>query len=184
LQAAVASVKRRAAAGEAVTPADVDAAAATLEASWPAGPPSEEARLRRARQWQCLVASDVEGHIIGCAVLAWCVPDATLPAPWPSSKPQRLYLSNMAVAPSWRRRGLATALLAAAERLARAWGENSIWLHVDEVNSSGRKLYEASGFTLQDEDPFWVLPPKRKLLLAKDIGRGSAVQPSGGNALT
>ena len=114
------------------------------------------------------------------AVLAWCVPDAALPAPWPSGKPQRLYLSNMAVAPSWRRRGLATALLAAAERLARAWGETQVYLHVDEVNANGRKLYEAAGFTLQDADPFWVLPPKRKLLLAKEIGRGGlggAVEP-------
>jgi ribosomal protein S18 acetylase RimI-like enzyme len=105
------------------------------------------------------------------AVLAWCVPDAALPPPFPSSRPQRLYISNMAVAPSYRRTGIATALLSATERLAAAWGESEVYLHVDEVNATARQLYAAAGFTLRDEDPFWVLPPKRKLLLAKPIAR-------------
>ena len=62
-------------------------------------------------------------------------------------------------------------LLDAAERLAIAWGEEEIYLHVDEVNAAGRCLYAAAGFTQRDVDPFWVMPPKRKLLLAKTVAR-------------
>jgi len=67
LQAAVAAVTRRAQAGEPVSPDDVDAAAAALEATWPPAPPLEEARLRRARQWMCLVTDDGNQRVTG-----WC----------------------------------------------------------------------------------------------------------------
>ena len=179
--------------GESVDSAALAEAAKALEATWPAGPPAEEARLRRARQWTCLVTHSAEGQLTGwyvflihlskkaatpnthprtpphSAVLAWCVPDAALPPPFPSSKPQRLYISNMAVSPLHRRRGVATALLRAGERLARAWGESEVWLHVDEVNDGGRALYESQGFDVREEDPWWIPAAKRKLLLAKRV---------------
>ncbi len=103
------------------------------------------------------------------AVLAWCVPDAALPAPFPSTKQQRLYLSNMAVAPSCRRAGIATRLLHAATCLARRWGEQEVYLHVDEANVAGKALYARAGFDVKDQDPWWVPPAKRKLLLAKSV---------------
>ncbi len=42
---------------------------------------------------------------------------AVLPPPFPSASPQRCYVSNMAVARGFRRRGAATALLHACSRL-------------------------------------------------------------------
>ena len=43
-----------------------------------------------------------------------------LPAPFPTTKPWRLYCSNMAVATAHRRQGLATALLHRCQRIGDA----------------------------------------------------------------
>ncbi len=45
---------------------------------------------------------------------------AVLPPPFPSTSPQRCYVSNMAVARGFRRRGAATALLHSCSRLGAA----------------------------------------------------------------
>lgn len=42
-----------------------------------------------------------------------------LPPPFPTTKPLRLYCSNMAVSPAHRRKGLATALLQRCQRLGK-----------------------------------------------------------------
>jgi ribosomal protein S18 acetylase RimI-like enzyme len=55
--------------------------------------------------------------VLGTAALAMMQPEALLPPPFPANAPWRLYLSNMAVANSHRRRGLARTLLRAAERV-------------------------------------------------------------------
>lgn len=61
-------------------------------------------------------------------------------------KPPGLYLSRLAVRPLERRRGLARALLAEAERAARADGHAVLWLSTRLVLADNRNLFTACGF--------------------------------------
>jgi len=77
------------------------------------------------------------------------------------------YLSSMAVAAEVRRRGAAQALLKTAERLAAAWGEKILALHLHEGNTPAQRLYQRAGFRLVSRDaPFMARP---RLLLVKDL---------------
>ena len=49
----------------------------------------------------------------------------------------RPILSNLAVYPRWRRRGVATELVAECERLARCWGFDELLLLVQEGAAAG-----------------------------------------------
>jgi ribosomal protein S18 acetylase RimI-like enzyme len=66
-----------------------------------------------------------------------------------------LGVMGLAVAPDARRQGVASALLAAAERHARARGARKLSLHVLGTNVAAQRLYERLGFgregTLRDE---------------------------------
>ncbi|HYB86247.1 MAG TPA: GNAT family N-acetyltransferase [Streptosporangiaceae bacterium] len=66
-----------------------------------------------------------------------------------------LGIMGLAVAPDARRQGVASALLAAAERHARARGARKLSLHVLGTNAAAERLYERLGFvregTLRDE---------------------------------
>ncbi len=66
-----------------------------------------------------------------------------------------LGVMGLAVAPDARRRGVASALLAAAERLARDRGARKLSLRVLGTNAAAQRLYERLGFqregTLRDE---------------------------------
>ena len=63
-----------------------------------------------------LVAEEPCG-IVGTVTLTSATPEALLPAPFPTSRPQRMYLSSLAVADSHRRQGIASALLQSCELL-------------------------------------------------------------------
>ena len=64
------------------------------------------------------VAEDsASGELIGCAFASFLAAEAMMPPPWPTSKPVRYYMSNLAVLPEHRRRGAALALLKACELL-------------------------------------------------------------------
>ena len=52
----------------------------------------------------------------------------------------------MAVLPSARRQGLASTLCAACGRIARAWGEPCVLLHVAAENTSAQQMYSSCGF--------------------------------------
>ena len=66
-----------------------------------------------------------------------------------------LGIVGLAVAPGDRRRGIASALLAAAEQHARARGARKLSLRVLSTNGGAMRLYERHGFqregTLRDE---------------------------------
>ncbi len=57
-----------------------------------------------------------------------------------------LYLARLAVAPAWRGRGIAKALVAAAEAAARAMGLPRIHLSTRLVLLDNRRLFAACGF--------------------------------------
>jgi ribosomal protein S18 acetylase RimI-like enzyme len=63
------------------------------------------------------------------------------------------YVSNLAVAPSARRSGLGTALLAAAEAQAWDWGAHALALHVDARNEGAAGLYRRAGFRMVEPLP-------------------------------
>jgi len=73
-----------------------------------------------------------------------------------SAAPDRPYISNVCVAESCRRRGVAQALMAAAEHLAGAgWGYDSVFLHVQADNPAALSLYGKTYDALSalDEEP-------------------------------
>ena len=59
------------------------------------------------------------------------------------------YVSAVATAPQWRRRGVASALL---DALDATRGHNAALLHVVETNAAARALYERRGFEAIEEE--------------------------------
>ncbi|MBN8891819.1 MAG: GNAT family N-acetyltransferase, partial [Rhodospirillales bacterium] len=57
-----------------------------------------------------------------------------------------LYMGRLAVAPGWRGRGVARALVAAAEAAARAQGQPRLHLSTRLVLADNRRLFAACGF--------------------------------------
>ena len=103
------------------------------------------------------------------------------------------YIACMAVDPPARRRGVASALLAAAERAAGAWRQNWCLLHVHDANEAGVGLYEAAGYTRLARDtgggvgPLALLArPKPRTLMgrASRMGMGSGGGVGGAAAIT
>lgn len=95
--------------------------------------------------------------------------------PWQPLRPRYIYLSNLAVRSDLRRRGIAQALLAWAERLALGWQFEDLYLHVMEDNVQARQLYRKAGFTLfqAEESPYsWLGLQPRRLLLHKSLTLG------------
>jgi len=64
----------------------------------------------------------------------------------PHPPPDSLYVDALAVAPEFRRRGVARALLAGAEDAAAAAGFRGVALDTGLHNDAARSLYEAAGY--------------------------------------
>ena len=108
--------------------------------------------------------------LLACSItLQVTRPEAVLPPPFPSSKPERFYLSNLAVASPFRNRGVASTLVRAGETLARRWGHASAWLHVDKGNDGAERLYVKCGYKRWGEDPWWIGPLGGRTLLCKPL---------------
>lgn len=90
-----------------------------------------------------------------------------------------VYVSCMAVSPRARRKGLATALLAAAEELAETWREDGglgaahgvVGLDVYADNEPAIACYRSAGFTDARADPqwSWVYGQRPRLSLSKRL---------------
>ena len=82
------------------------------------------------------------------------------------------YLSNLAVHPTRRRRGVARQLLLKCEQVALSWGYQDIYLHVLENNHQARQLYFKMGYRLHQVDSnwsTWLLGRPRHLFLHKHL---------------
>ena len=93
--------------------------------------------------------------VVGVAALLRSRPRALLPPPAPSRAPLVPYLGNLAVCPRARRAGVATRLLAAAERAAAAFGDSELWLHGRGGrggSGGGGSLYAAAGYRRVEEE--------------------------------
>ena len=77
-----------------------------------------------------------------------------------SSSKDGLYLGRLAVAPAWRGRGIARALVAAAEMAARRTGLPRVHLSTRLVLLDNRRLFAACGFveTTRDAHPGYAEP--------------------------
>jgi ribosomal protein S18 acetylase RimI-like enzyme len=94
------------------------------------------------RDPDAVIVADHDGDLVGSVIAGW---DG-----W------RCHLYRLAVRPGWRRRGVGSALLLAAEDRFRAFGAPRADAMVLHGNDLGQSLWRASGYREQDEWRRWV----------------------------
>ena len=109
-----------------------------------------------------IAVDDAAGGLLGCAdIRLSCFEDATglyrgeaahLARQWPDRFSMLPYMSNLAVAPGARRRGLARALVQSCEQQVVAWGCDSLTLEVVRTNEPALCLYRQLGYELRPCD--------------------------------
>ena len=95
-----------------------------------------------AQQSHVALVAQCEGEYAGFALLLDRLPDDV------TSMPQG-FIAYMAVEPSFRQRGVGSALLTAAEDEARRRGLPYMALMVTEENAAARALYERAGYVTE-----------------------------------
>ncbi|HEY9705032.1 MAG TPA: GNAT family N-acetyltransferase [Allocoleopsis sp.] len=89
-----------------------------------------------------------------------------------------LYISNLAVAKDYRRKGVARELLLKCERTALKWGFSELYLHVMENNNGAKHLYRQLGYRTEHIIPSWsyyLFRQPRKLFLHKILSATSDI---------
>jgi ribosomal protein S18 acetylase RimI-like enzyme len=94
------------------------------------------------RDPDAVILAEQDGELIGSVIAGW---DG-----W------RCHLYRLAVHPAWRRRGVGSALLGAAEDRFKALGAARIDAMVLDSNDLGQRLWRASGYRRQDNWRRWV----------------------------
>lgn len=99
----------------------------------------EDLRLRLGSRdpYYCCLAASVGSRVVGTAEISLRV----------MAHGKYPYLSNLAVLPRWRRRGVARQLLLSAEGVVQVWGYRHLHLHVLEDNLPARQLYSQLRYT-------------------------------------
>ena len=85
-----------------------------------------------------------------------------------------MQISNLAVHPTWRRRGIGGALLGFALRFGRRRGAKEVFLEVRASNTVAQRLYQGLGFKVVGRRKgYYQFPPEDALIMALDLaGRG------------
>eukprot|EP00472_Partenskyella_glossopodia_P006771 CAMPEP_0197540338 /NCGR_PEP_ID=MMETSP1318-20131121/65467_1 /TAXON_ID=552666 /ORGANISM="Partenskyella glossopodia, Strain RCC365" /LENGTH=413 /DNA_ID=CAMNT_0043099287 /DNA_START=59 /DNA_END=1297 /DNA_ORIENTATION=+ len=107
------------------------------------------------RMFNVLVAEEkATKKIVGTVTVFRFPAEATMPPPFPTTFPKRLYASTLAVSKDCRRQGIAKQLMNASEKLAARWGQEYLYLHVLKPNIDAQLLYFKCGYELVKEDPW------------------------------
>ncbi|CAL5076113.1 unnamed protein product [Urochloa decumbens] len=82
-----------------------------------------------------------------------------------------LYVSGIAVLPSFRRRKVGTALLKACEALGLQWRHKFMVLRAYEDDDGARGLYAKAGYRVVSRDPDWVtwVGRRRRVVMIKEL---------------
>jgi ribosomal protein S18 acetylase RimI-like enzyme len=138
----------------------------------------------RARAfWDGALAAAARGErvILGAWDAGALVATVTVLLDCPPNQPHRGEIAKMMTRPSHRGRGIASALLRAAEALAVERGRTLLVLDTATVDGASR-LYERHGFTFAGEIPDYALTPHGALTATriywKRIGGGFQARPS------
>jgi ribosomal protein S18 acetylase RimI-like enzyme len=94
------------------------------------------------RDPEAVILADRDDALIGSIIAGW---DG-----W------RYHLYRLAVRPDWRKRGVGSALLSAAENRLRALGATRVDAMVLDDNDLGQSLWQARGYHRQDDWRRWV----------------------------
>lgn len=79
-------------------------------------------------------------------------------------------MMNLAVAPAYRRQGVAEQLVSALARELRKQGSRSLTLEVRESNAPARELYQKLGFVQTGRRPnYYFHPQEAALILRKEL---------------
>jgi ribosomal protein S18 acetylase RimI-like enzyme len=149
-----------------------------------------EVGQRRARRdegsfsWRNAVLREERGRPVA-ALIGYPLPDEPPPIPpdmpamftplqeLENAAPGTWYVNVLATYPEQRGRGHGAALLALAERMARASGRRGLSIIVSDANAGARRLYERSGYRLAGTRPMvkedWVNPGTDWALLTKPL---------------
>ena len=84
------------------------------------------------------------------------------------------YLSNLAVAPNYRRQGIAQNLLLACEQVAITWKADFLYLNVLKTNSAAQRLYTKAGYCPELKSPWPRLGRSKRLLLRMQLSKRAA----------
>ena len=132
------------ASAEVVTVAELNGAVVGVLAAFPV----DEADGRAARFLRTTLARIAPWRWAAALRIFRLGASAAAPPP-----PGALYVDALATAPELRRRGVATALLAAAERRARDEGFPSLALETETSNDAAQALYRGLGFHATETRP-------------------------------
>jgi len=95
------------------------------------------------------------------------------PGRWKGGAPadEYAYVSCMCVKENFRRRGVADALLRAAEKVALEWGYDCAALHVFRRNEAAIRLYRGRGYEIVDDSysPVDAVLGKKRYLMVKTL---------------
>jgi [ribosomal protein S18]-alanine N-acetyltransferase len=103
------------------------------------------------------LVADVDGEVVGHAVASAAGEDAEL--------------QRIAVAPAYRRSGVASALLAEVERRVAEDGATRLLLEVREDNTMAAAFYESRGFTEVGRRRGYYRDGAAAVVLGKKVGR-------------
>jgi ribosomal protein S18 acetylase RimI-like enzyme len=95
-----------------------------------------------SRDPEAVILADHDDALIGSIIAGW---DG-----W------RYHLYRLAVRPDWRKQGVGSALLSAAENRLRALGATRLDAMVLDGNDLGQNLWQARGYRRQDDWRRWV----------------------------
>jgi ribosomal-protein-alanine N-acetyltransferase len=104
------------------------------------------------------LVAELAGTVVGHAVASAAGDDAEL--------------QRIAVAPAYRRSGVASALLAEVERRAAADGADRLLLEVREGNLAAARFYRAAGFTEIGRRPAYYRDGAAAVVLGKQVEHG------------